>query len=293
MEPVCTFTIIPSLPDSLQRLKGLAYNLRWCWDHETIDLFRRLDRDLWEETNHNPAQMLGNIEQEWLETAAKDDAFLAHLERVCQSFDRYMSRRAWFPTTYPSSQELRIAYFSAEYGLTECLPIYSGGLGILAGDHLKSASDLGVPLVGVGLLYQQGYFRQYLNIDGWQQETYPENDFYTLPIQLERREDGSPVTIQVAHPGRQVTAQVWRVQVGRVPLFLLDTNIPQNRPEDRDIADQLYGGDLEMRIRQEIVLGIGGVRALDALGMRPTVCHMNEGHSAFLALERIRILMEE
>ncbi len=293
MEPICTFTITPTLPHKLRRLRELAYNLRWGWDHETIDLFRRLDRDLWEETNHNPAQMLGNIKQEWLEASAKDDGFLAHLERVCQSFDRYMSRRTWFPTTYPSSQELRIAYFSAEFGLTECLPIYSGGLGILAGDHLKSASDLGIPLVGVGLLYQQGYFHQYLNVDGWQQETYPENDFYTLPIQLERREDGRPVTIQVNHPGRQVMAQVWRVQVGRVPLFLLDTNIPQNSPQDRDITDQLYGGDLEMRIRQEIVLGVGGLRALDALGMRPTVCHMNEGHSAFLGLERIRILMQE
>ncbi len=293
MEPICTFTIIPSLPDKLQRLRELAYNLRWCWDHETIDLFRRLDHDLWEETHHNPVQMLGNIEQERLEAAARDDAFLAHLERVCQSFDRYTSRKTWFQTTYPSFQELRIAYFSAEFGLTECLPIYSGGLGVLAGDHLKSASDLGVPLVGVGLLYQQGYFRQYLNVDGWQQEMYPENDFYTLPLQLERGEDGRPVTVQVPHPGRQVTAQVWRVQVGRVPLFLLDTNISPNSPPDRDLTDQLYGGDVEMRIRQEIVLGIGGLRALDALGMRPTVCHMNEGHSAFLALERIRILMQE
>ena len=294
MKPIHTFTVVPALPDKLQRLRELAYNILWSWDHETIDLFRRLDRDLWEESGHNPVRMLGTIAQDRLERAARDDGFLAQLERVCQRFDRYMAQTTWYQKTYDKSGEPLIAYFSAEFGLTECLPNYSGGLGVLSGDHLKSASDLGLPLVGVGLLYQQGYFRQYLNVDGWQQETYPINDFYNMPLQLERREDGRPVTIEVAYPQGPVTAQVWRVQVGRVPLFLLDTNLEQNsRPEDRDITDQLYGGDVEMRIRQEIMLGIGGLRALDALGMRPTVCHMNEGHSAFLALERIRILMRE
>ncbi len=166
-------------------------------------------------------------------------------------------------------------------------------MGILAGDHLKSASDLGLPLVGVGLLYQEGYFRQYLNADGWQQELYPKNDFYNMPVQLEQAEDGTPVTVQVDYPGRKVTAQVWRAQVGRLPLFLLDTNIPANSNQDQEITSELYGGDVEMRIQQEIMLGIGGIRALETLGMRPTICHMNEGHSAFLALERIRILMEE
>jgi glycogen phosphorylase len=188
---------------------------------------------------------------------------------------------------------LTIAYFSAEFGLTECLSIFAGGLGILSGDHLKSASDLGIPLVGVGLLYQQGYFRQYLNQAGWQQESYEENDFHNLPITPVCQEDETPLTIQVEYPARSVAAQIWRVQVGRILLYLLDTNIAASqRAEDRSITYQLYGGDREMRIEQEIMLGIGGYRALQALGIEPTVYHMNEGHSAFLALERIRHLME-
>ena len=187
-----------------------------------------------------------------------------------------------------------MAYFSAEFGLTECLSIFAGGLGVLAGDHLKSASDLGVPLVGVGLLYQQGYFRQYLNAAGWQQESYEDNDFQNLPLTLERRPDGQPADRRGASTtAGRVAAQVWRVRVGRVSLYLLDTNLAANRPEDRDITDQLYGGDQEMRLKQEILLGIGGYRALEALGLEPTVYHMNEGHSAFLALEWVRRLMEK
>ena len=294
MHPIRTFTITPSLPASIERLHELAYNLWWAWHMEVIDLFRRLDRDLWEETGHNPVLMLGVIEQEKLERAAQDEAFLASMERVLEDFDRYMqSQTTWYQERYGASARPTIAYFSAEFGLTDCIPNYSGGMGVLAGDHLKSASDLGLPLVGVGLLYQQGYFRQYLSADGWQQERYPENDFYTMPVRLERRQDGTPVMIEVSYPGHKVRAQVWRVQVGRVSLFLLDTNLEDSPPEDRDITDQLYGGDMDMRIRQEIVLGIGGIRALKALGIHPTVCHMNEGHSAFLALERIRLLMEE
>ena len=294
MRPVQTFTILPSLPEGLERLRELAYNLWWCWHMEAIDLFRRLDRDLWEETGHNPVLMLGRVEQEKLERASRDEAFRAYMERVLGDFDRYMEcQTTWYQEKYGPSEGPAIAYFSAEFGLTDCIPNYSGGLGILAGDHLKSASDLGLPLVGVGLLYQQGYFRQYLSADGWQLERYPLNDFYTMPLQLERHQDGTPVTIEVGYPGHRIKAQIWRVQIGRVPLFLLDTNIEANCPEDRDITDQLYGGDTEMRIRQEMVLGIGGIRALKALGIRPLVCHMNEGHSAFLALERIRLLMEE
>jgi starch phosphorylase len=304
-KPIFTFKVKPSLPDRLMRLHELAYNLMWAWDYEMIDLFRRLDRDLWEESGHNPVLMLGTIRQDRLEALAQDDGFLAHLERVCQRYDQYMkSQTSWYQKTYPAppagvsegrtggdSTPLRVAYFSAEFGLTECLPNYSGGMGILAGDHLKSSSDLGLPVVGIGLLYQQGYFRQYLNADGWQQETYPLNDFYVLPLHREERPDGTPVTIEVEYPGRMVKAQVWRAQVGRVPLYLLDTNLSSNAPADQDITDQLYGGDLEMRIKQEIMLGIGGLRALEALGLPPTVCHMNEGHSAFLGLERIRQLM--
>jgi starch phosphorylase len=309
MRPSHTFRVIPALPSKLERLRDLALDLWWTWNHEAIELFRRLDRDLWESTGHNPVLILGTIRQERLEQVAEDDGFLSHMDRVWREFDRYLKNKGtWYQKTYGKAVEgstgtkpgknpqvpgQRIAYFSAEFGLTESLGIYAGGLGILAGDHLKSASDLGLPLVGVGLLYQQGYFRQYLNPDGWQQELYPNNDFYNLPLTLERELGGAPLIIEVEYPGRVVKAQVWCVPVGRIPLYLLDTNISSNRPEDRDITDQLYGGDDDMRIRQEILLGIGGIRALEALDLRPTVCHMNEGHSAFLALERMRLLMEE
>jgi len=296
MKAIGTFSVIPSLPPAIERLRNLAYNLRWAWSQDTIDLFRRLDRDLWETTGHNPVQMLGTIEQEKLETASRDDAFVAHVDRRSQTLESYLqSESSWFRRLYSDrgGKPLTIAYFSAEFGLTECLSIFAGGLGILAGDHLKSASDLGVPLVGVGLLYQQGYFRQYLNQAGWQQESYEDNDFHNLPITPVCQADGTPLTIRVEYPGSSVAAQIWRAQVGRIPLYLLDTNIASNRRvEDRDITDQLYGGDREMRIKQEIMLGIGGYRALQALGIEPTVYHMNEGHSAFLALERIRHLME-
>jgi len=260
-----------------------------------VGLFRRLDRNLWETSGHNPVLMLGTISQERLNEAASDDGFIAHLERVGRSFDRYLSQTPWFQKAYPERGKERglIAYFSFEYALTECLPIYSGGLGVLAGDHLKSASDLGVPLVGVGLLYQVGFAIQYLNADGWQQEAYPHNDFYNMPVWLERREDNTPLMVEVAYPARTVKAQVWRVQVGRTPLYLLDTNISVNYPDDRWITGQLYGGDNEMRIRQEIMLGIGGMRALSELNIHPAIYHMNEGHAAFLGLERIRQLVEE
>ncbi len=289
LRPYRTFSVVPSLPPRLAPLRELAYNLWWSWNLDVVDLFRRLDRDLWEESGHNPVLMLGIIKQERLEEAAGDDGFVSQMMRIYQAFNHYMSTgETWFNRNYGNKLPgFQIAYFSAEFGVTECLPIYSGGLGILAGDHLKSASDLGIPLVGVGLLYQEGYFRQYLNADGWQQESYPLNDFYTMPVQLEL------IMVSVDFPGRTCWAQVWRAQVGRVPLYLLDTNIDINPPHDRDVTDQLYGGDLDMRIRQEIVLGIGGMRALGALGIKPTVCHMNEGHSAFLALERIRQAMQE
>ncbi len=294
MRPVHTFSVVPSLPKEIEGLRLIAQNLRWCWSHESVELFRRLDRDLWETTGHNPVLLLGTIEQAKLEEAAKDDAFVAHFCRVESNLQNYLAAEStWFHRTYGNNTDLPlIAYFSAEFGLTECLSIFAGGLGILAGDHLKSASDLGVPLVGVGLLYQQGYFRQYLNQSGWQQESYAVNDFYNLPIRLVQKPDGQPLVIEVELAGRPAYAQVWKAQVGRVPLYLLDTNIGLNpRPEERDLTDQLYGGDREMRIRQEILLGIGGYRALQALGIQPTVYHMNEGHSAFLALEYVQNLM--
>lgn len=285
-------SVVPSLPPKLGRLRELAYNLWWTWDGETTELFRRLDPDLWQTTGENPALMLGTVSQRRLEEAANDIGFLAHMERICRRFDEYIGdKQTWYERAHTAAGEMCIAYLSPEFGLTGCLPIYSGGLGILAGDHLKSASDLGLPLVGVGLLYQQGYFRQYIKRNGRQGELYPSNDFYNMPIQLQRREDGTPMTIQLAYTSRQVTAQVWRAQVGRVPLFLLDTNLPTNSREGRRITKRLYGGDLDMRLRQEIMLGIGGIRALDSMGILPTLCHMNEGHTAFVNLERIRILI--
>ncbi|HWR14401.1 MAG TPA: alpha-glucan family phosphorylase [Terriglobales bacterium] len=295
MKPVQTFSVVPNLPPNIEALRELAYNLRWCWSHESVELFRRLDGDLWETTGHNPVRMLGCIEQERLESASKDDAFLAHLERVSNRLHGYLGGEStWFQKHCGKKEMPVVAYFSAEFGLTECLSIFAGGLGILAGDHLKSASDLGLSLVGVGLLYQQGYFKQYLNQSGWQQEAYEDNDFENLPLNVAYGADGKPVVIEVKLAGRPVYAQVWRVQVGRVPLYLLDSNIPQNaQSADRDITDQLYGGDKEMRIRQEMLLGIGGYRALQALGIQPTVYHMNEGHSAFLALEHTLSLMHK
>ena len=292
MRPIRTFTVVPTLPERLQPLRPLAYNLHWTWEHETQALFRR-DGDLWERSGHNPVRMLGMVDQGALEALAHDEGYLAHLDRASRQLNAYLTNgSSWFDRAHGSGVRPLVAYFSAEFGITECLSIFAGGLGILAGDHLKSASDLGVPLVGVGLLYQQGYFQQYLDAAGWQHERYEDNDFYTLPIALERRPDGSPLTVSVPYPGRQVVAQVWRAQVGRVPLYLLDTNVPANAPGDRDITDQLYGGDVEMRIRQEILLGIGGCQALEALGLQPSVYHMNEGHAAFLGLERVRRLTQ-
>jgi starch phosphorylase len=286
------FQISPSLPQKLMPLRELAYNLRWSWDPDTIELFRRVSKRLWESAGHNPVRMLGEVDQSRLEELAEDEGFLVHMMRVSAELQRHLRRKTWFNRTCQALDDTVIAYFSAEFGLTECMPIYSGGLGILAGDHVKSCSELGIPLVGVGLLYQEGYFQQYLTNDGWQQERYPVNDFHTMPVVLERTPQGDPLTVQVEMATRQVAAQIWRSQVGRIPIYFLDTNLPVNSPADQDISDELYGGDREMRIRQELVLGVGGLRALRLLGRIPTVCHMNEGHSAFLALERIHGLME-
>jgi starch phosphorylase len=288
VKAIRTFHVNPALPEQMHALKEIAENLWWCWNHDAIGLIRRLDRNLWEITGHNPVLLLGSIDQQRLEQAANDEGFKAHLDRVREDLHTYLNESTWFSKNHFETDTPIIAYFSAEFGLTECLQSYSGGLGILAGDHIKSASDTGLPLVGVGLLYQQGYFQQYLNNDGWQQEFYPENDFFNLPLTRVNGPDGKPVAISVDFPGRKVKAYIWRVQAGRISVYLLDTNVPENRPDDRQITNQLYGGDSETRIKQEILLGIGGISALNALGIPPVVCHMNEGHSAFLALERIR-----
>jgi len=288
MKPISTFRVKPSLPDTLRPLLRIANNLRWSWDHAVLDLFRRLDRDLWEECGHNPLLLLGRVDQTILESAARDESFLAHLKGVDDHLNAYLlADGTWYRRKYKERENLLVAYFSAEFGITECLSIFAGGLGVLAGDHLKASSDLGLPLIGMGLLYQQGYFRQYLNAGGWQQEALEENDFHTLPIDLVPN-----VTVRIDLPSGTAAARVWKASVGRLQLYLLDANIPENRPEDRRITYQLYGGDKEMRIKQEILLGIGGYKALEALGIQPTVYHMNEGHSAFMGLERILRLME-
>jgi len=293
MKEVVVYIVSPDLPDRLRPLMDLAKNLWFCWSQEAIDLFRSVDQNLWEETGHNPLAILGRLKNTRIQELLKDEGFLLEMDRVSGEFNRYAADRRAYEFRLDTPIDFTVAYLSAEYGLTDSLPIYSGGLGVLAGDHLKSASDLRVPIVAVGLLYQKGYFRQYLNADGWQQETYPDNNFHVLPVTLDRDQNNEPMMIEVPLKDRIVKVRIWRIQVGRVPLLLLDTNNVENREEDRDITSCLYGGDRDMRLRQEIVLGIGGVRALSKLGYRPAVYHMNEGHSALALLERIRMLMEE
>jgi len=293
MRPLKVYSVIPRLPEELMPLWDLAYNFWFTWKHEIAELFSQIDYGLWRRSQQNPVWFLNHLEQEKLETLAKDVFFLERLRHIKNSLAEYRNSSDKGLSKFFESEYPVIAYFSAEYGLALCLPIYSGGLGVLAGDHLKSASDLNLPLVGVGLCYQQGYFRQYLTHDSWQQERYPINDFEQMPLVLEKNEQGHPLNVQVQLAGRVVNARIWRADVGRVNLYLLDTNVPENDPLDRKITGQLYGGDLEMRLKQEIVLGIGGVRALKALGLAPRVIHMNEGHSAFAVLERIRVFMHD
>jgi len=293
MKAKIKYDVVPNLPDNLEILRRIAHNLCFSWNDDIQDLFQRMDPRLWGTCRHNPVLMLGLISQERLNELAHDQGFVAQLERVAADFDRYLSQPRVQSGEYCAEEPFEVAYFSAEFGLTECLPIYSGGLGILAGDHLKSASDLNVPLVGVGLLYQGGYFSQYLTADGWQMETYPQNDFSNMPVSLVRGADGQPIRVTVMIKQVPVEVQVWQITVGRISLYMLDTNVEPNPPDLRHITAQLYGGDKEMRLQQEIILGIGGVRALKALGREPTVIHMNEGHSAFSALERINILRQE
>ncbi|MEJ2187182.1 MAG: alpha-glucan family phosphorylase [Gemmatimonadota bacterium] len=281
-------------PAPVRMLEELAYNLRWSWRPETVALFRALDEAGWEETRHNPVALVRRMEQGRIDAALRDPALRSRLEAEWDDLQAYLdATNTWFEDRAPDAPTPLTAYFSAEYALTECLTIYSGGLGVLAGDHLKSASDLGLPLVALGLLYREGYFRQTVTGSGDQLESYVRLDFDALPLRLQRREDGEPVTVAIAFPGRQVFVNVWRAQVGRIPLFLLDTDHPGNSVEDRRITARLYGGDNDTRIQQEIVLGVGAFRALTELGIRPAAYHMNEGHSAFLGLEHVRHLVHE
>ncbi len=287
-------TVFPIMPTRVNRLYELAYNLWWSWHAEARTLYSDLDPALWDAVGHSPVRFLSEAEPGVLEQAASDPAYLERYNAVLDAFDRYMTPPAeetWYSRTYPELENRPIAYFSAEFGLHEALPIYSGGLGILSGDHCKAASDLGLPFVGVGFLYPQGYFRQCVTREGVQEAFYDKLHFSEAPAVPACGPDGNEVVITVDLPGRKIHAKVWKLQVGRIPLYLMDTDVPPNAPADRELSARLYGGDRDMRISQEIVLGIGGVRALRALGIDPAAWHLNEGHAAFLNLERCRELV--
>jgi starch phosphorylase len=285
MRALRSFTVRAKLPDSLAPLHELAMNLRWAWDERTRDLFRWVDPAAWEDATHDPVKLLGLVSRERLEALAADPAFMGFLGEVHADLRRYRDAPRWFQTG-PKGALHAVAYFSPEFGIAEALPQYSGGLGVLAGDHLKAASGLGLPLVGVGLFYRQGYFRQELNADGWQQERFPRLDPHAMALRLV---EGARVTVDLA--GTPLAAQIWLAQVGRVRLYLLDTDVEDNDHEGRAVTDRLYGGETEHRLRQEILLGVGGVRALEAMGEPTQVFHTNEGHAGFLGLERIRQLI--
>ncbi|MEA2485100.1 MAG: glycogen phosphorylase, partial [Actinomycetota bacterium] len=291
MRAIRTFPVRAALPESLQGLFAIAMNLRWTWDKSAVDLFRRLDPGAWERSHHDPVAMLGLVSKQRAKKAAADDDFVASMRAVREDLDRYMTEPRWYQRNVTSSALRTVAYFSPEFGVSETIPIYSGGLGILAGDHLKAASDLAVPLVGVGLFYRES-FRQQLDAYGWQQERYPANDPYAMPLRLLSGDDGAPLKVDVDLAGARCAAQLWSAQVGRTPLLLMDCDIDENEPSERAVTNRLYFGDSEHRLRQEIMLGIGGVRALDAAGYDPNVFHSNEGHAGFLGLERIRRLVK-
>jgi len=282
------------IPAKISRIGDLSYNLWWSWNPEARQLFRQLDLALWRSTQHNPVKMLQQLSNEDLEAAASDSLFYSRYKKAILAFDREMANgTTWFSKQYPVANGFLTAYFSAEFGLHSSLPIYSGGLGILSGDHAKEASDLGIPLVGIGFMYPQGYFRQRVPSHGWQEAVYQQLDMGIAPVMPVLNEDNTEKRVSVVMGGRTVSARIWHVRVGRVPLYLLDTDVDANDPWDRELSARLYSGDIEHRIRQEIMLGIGGVRALRALDIEPSVWHMNEGHSAFLVLECVRELVNQ
>ena len=301
MKALRRFTVRAHLPARLAALENLSINLRWSWEQPTKELFAAIDPELWDQCGHDPVRLLGAVSPARLDELALDDAFVARLDELADDLTDYLSRPLWYQQQQAGGTQLPsgIAYFSLEFGVAEALPNYSGGLGILAGDHLKSASDLGVPLIAVGLYYRSGYFRQSLTRDGWQRETYPVYDPQGLPLRLLTDATGEPVLVEVALPDcGPLRVRIWVAQVGRVPLLLLDSDIPQNEHDLRGVTDRLYGGDQDHRIKQEILAGIGGVRAIRAFCaveglVAPEVFHMNEGHAGFLGVERIRELIAE
>ncbi len=287
-------TVVPQLPKELKRLTEIANNLWWSWNTEFLKIFKLIDQDLWERIDKNPTKFLKLVSQDKIEKASKNEEILKLYESVVSNYDGYMlSKETWFSKKYPQNKKDLIAYFSAEYGLDETLPIYSGGLGILSGDHLKSASDLGIPMVAVGLLYKHGYFNQKINGYGQQESEYHNIDLFNLPITPVKTGEDEDLIIDIPLLGNTLYLKIWTIQVGRINLYLMDSDVEQNIEEFKGITQKLYGGDREMRIRQEIILGMAGVKLLRVLGLKPTVYHMNEGHSAFLTLELIKETMKE
>jgi glycogen phosphorylase len=289
-----TDSAVLQLPEALSGLQQLALNLRWSWYAPTRALFERIDAAHWQATGHNPVRLLVEVGRSRLDELAADADFVADVSAAAADLNAYLEDgERWYARRHEPTGQPLVAYFSAEFGITESLRVFSGGLGVLAGDHLKSASDLAVPLVGVGLFYSQGYFTQQITAEGDQHDVYTTLDPRLLPLRPVLADGGAPLLVSFPFADREVHARIWRADVGRVPLYLLDSNVPENRPEDRRITDRLYGGDIEQRLRQEIALGIGGMRALRAVGEEPAVIHLNEGHAAFAAIERARTLMAD
>lgn len=291
MSKIKTYQVFPKVPERSAFLEKLTRNLWWCWRLDAIELFRRIDPRLWEQSGRNPIVFSTLISQDRMEALSRDQGFLAHLDRVQKQFeDEILSPVDYSETPY--QKKGAIAYFSMEFGVHESVPLVSGGLGVLSGDHLKATSDVGLPMAGLGLLYRKGYFHQYLDHEGWQQEEYPETDIFHLPVMRAKDASGKEMRISVTGPDGEIYAQVWVVMVGRVPLYLLDTNIPENSPEKRELTSRLYAGESETRLAQEILLGIGGMRVLEAMDMVPAVIHLNEGHCTFAVIERAAQIME-
>lgn len=292
---VYEFNVKTKLPERLKPLQDIAHNLWYGWTWEARELFRMISYDLWEECEHNPVWVLSKLTEKDFNRLIADPVFMNFMVNVHEKLKEYESLPKWFDLAHKEkrTEEMCVAYFSAEYGIHESVKLYSGGLGVLSGDHCKSASDLGLPFIAVGLLYRNGYFHQYLNTDGWQQQSVPYNEFHRMPMRLVEDDKGEPLMVHVKMAERDVAVKIWEMQIGVIYLYLLDTDVMTNHSEDRKITGQLYGGDTEMRIKQEVILGIAGARALRAMGKKPTVYHLNEGHPSFAALERIRQYVSE
>ncbi|MBN2366872.1 MAG: alpha-glucan family phosphorylase, partial [Calditrichaeota bacterium] len=284
----------PQLPARIKRLQDLAGNFYFAWHPEVRDLFIAIDRELWKKTNHNPVKFLIEVQQKKLDAAEKDTEFIKKYQKVIREFDDYMKEKdTWFSMNHSPADHFLVGYFTAEFGFHESLPIYAGGLGVLAGDHMKSASDLGIPIVGISLFYNQTYFTQEIDTHGNQVAIYNTLNPRELPLHPVNNSDGTPLLVSVPVANREIFIRVWEARVGRRIAYLLDSDTPENSSADREITGRLYGGDQEMRIAQEIILGMGGVMVLDAMGIKPTIWHMNEGHSVFLVLQRIQQLVQK